>query len=129
MTHCHICAVDVHPYQDMQLDGSLRDLCPKCNGAIATAPVVLTSAGTPIVGGIAAAVMPPAIIGHTKSGAIVHGTSNGVPQDPIVVLRARRAAVDAQIPTPDQMKALRTERDRLRRALKALGVDPAPKPN
>lgn len=128
--HCSICVAEVHPYQDMQPDGRMLDLCPKCNGALAKPSAVLASEGAPMLQGFARAVaehrhLPPFVHGKTRSGLGTHGT----PLDPVDALRARLAAVDAQIPTPDQLKALRTERTQLRNALRALGADPAPKPN
>lgn len=128
--HCTICNVDVHPYQDMQPDGRMLDLCPKCNAPIAKASAVLASEGAPMQQGLDQALrsLPPRVTGTTKSGGFVFGTS-GTPLTPVDAIRARLAAVEEQIPTPDQLKALRTERDQLRRALRALGVDPAPKPN
>lgn len=110
MTHCTRCNVDVQPYGDMQTDGRVVDCCPKCNGAIGSAPAVTTQA-----------VEQPRLV---PARVVV-----SAPQDPVTVIRSRLAAVDAQIPTPEQMRALRREQRQLRAALRALGADPAPKPN
>lgn len=127
---CTTCDKDVHPYQDMQTDGRMVDLCPKCNGGISK-PSVLANEGAPMQQGMDAAAMrlaPPRVHGTTRSGALVFGPS-GTQLDPVDVIRARLAAVQAQIPTPAQLKALRTEERGLLRALKALGADASPKPN
>jgi hypothetical protein len=113
MTHCTRCDIDVQPFGDMQADGRIVSCCPKCTGALAVTSLATatTERGTPKA--VKLQVTPP--------GAMA--------MDPVNALTARLAAIDAQIPTPAQLKALKTERAGLMRALRALGADPAPKPN
>lgn len=115
MTHCTRCAADVHPYGDMQTDGRVVDCCPKCNGAVGTARALQVAAAVE-------AVTVDRVAKATRQIEAMLAT-------PEAALRARLAAVEAQMPTPEQMKALRREYRQLRAALRALGADLDPKPN
>lgn len=125
---CPSCTTDVHPMKELNPGGGFTDTCPSCSAAMPKASTVLANQGAPMQQGLDAASAPPRVHGKTRSGALAFGTS-GTPLDPVDAIRARLSAVQAQIPTPAQLKALRAEERGLLRALKALGADASPKPN
>lgn len=105
MTPCPVCLVDVHPTMEMEMNGTVVESCPKCTTRLPKS--------TPVEA-------PP-------KGTERHDTAKGEstraqPLDPVAALRSRLVAVEAQIPTAEQLKALRIERRRLRAALRALGA-------
>lgn len=114
MIDCPHCHANVHPSKELEVGGGFTDICPQCAGVIGRTVVQHTEVGVvqSFVGPVA---KPAALRAEAPS--------------PVDALRARLSAVEAQIPTPEQMKALRRERAQLRAALRALGVELDPKPN
>lgn len=117
---CPHCSKSVHPVKELADRGKFIDTCPECAGvigAVMRADVVveverqLDLVATREIRGRVTMPMPASVLDH------------------VAALRARLVAVEAQIPTVDQLKALRRERTQLRAALRALDVELEPKPN
>ena len=108
MTLCPVCAVDVHPMMELEPNGSVTETCPTCTVRLPKST---------------AAVAPQAATQRQDSPkGDPSRVPVGAPADPVAALRSRLQAVEALIPTPEQLKALRLEQRQLRAALKALGA-------
>lgn len=108
MIDCPHCLENVSAVRELEPAGGYTETCPKCSGRIGT---VLPKRSQ--------SVQPMQQVEPVTSVAVVLGA----PPSPVASIRARLAAVDAQIPTAEQLKALRRERAGLMRALRALGAE------
>ncbi len=111
MIDCPSCSKSVNSVKELNPGGGFTETCPNCSAALGIM-------GAKTAAPIARTVIDPSF-----------GLAPPAALDPVAVIRTRLAAVDAQIPTTDQLRALRRERAGLRRALRALGVATTTKAN